>query len=146
MNWKILAGILLVAGLGAGFFGGMKYQQSQAGSTTQAGRLRGTFGSRTGGNTNFQSVRGSIVNIDNNTLSVKLSDGSSKVVVLTDKTVYNKTSNGTKSDVSAGSNVMVIGTSNSDGSITAQNVQLNPEFFNRGNGPTGQPSGQPNSQ
>ena len=47
------------------------------------------------------------------------------IVLFTDKTVYSKSSEGSKTDLKSGDKVLVIGSDNSDGSITATNVQIN---------------------
>ncbi|MCL5784682.1 MAG: DUF5666 domain-containing protein [Patescibacteria group bacterium] len=121
----------LVMGVG-GFFAGMKYQQSKS----PAGRFANFQGAR---NSNFQQrganmisrqgfrpVNGEIISSDDKSITVKLSDGSSKIVLLSDQTSINKSSAGTKSDLKNGEKVAVFGSDNSDGSVTAQNIQLNP--------------------
>lgn len=57
-----------------------------------------------------------------------MQDGSSKIVLFSDFTTYNKTSEGSKSDLKVGEKIAVFGTDNSDGSVTAQSVQLNPQL------------------
>ena len=52
--------------------------------------------------------------------------GSSKIIILTDSTAINKSAEGTREDFKTGEKIGVFGTENSDGSITAQNIQLNP--------------------
>lgn len=55
---------------------------------------------------------------------------------MSDKTQINKTSAGAKSDLAKGAQVAVFGTENSDGSVSAQNIQLNPmQFGGRGGTP-----------
>lgn len=125
--------ILVVAG-GAGFYSGMKYQQGKT-PTRQSGNFAGrNGGTGTGGNTAFRPVNGQILSTGNNTMTVKLSDGSSKVVILTGTTQINKAAQGTVTDLQVGSTVAVFGQTNSDGSVTAQSVQLNP--MARGGNPT----------
>ena len=53
-------------------------------------------------------------------------DGSSKIAILTNNTVYNKSAKGTKDDLKTGEQVGVFGSTNPDGSVTAQDVQINP--------------------
>jgi len=126
--------IAVLVGGGLGFFGGMQYQKNQRpsfsarnGSTPAS--PAGRFG-RGGG------VTGDIISIDKNTMTVKLPDGSSKIVVLSSTTTINKAAAGAVSDLSVGTRVAAFGTTNSDGSVTATNVQINPVM--RGpNGPSG---------
>jgi len=139
MNSKILTVIVVIIVGVAAFFGGMKYQQSKVSAFSQGqGNFRQRMGQAQGQQgqvQTFRPVRGSVLSVDSNTLTVKLQDGSSKIVVLSGSTIYAKEASSTKDDLKKGDNVMVTGTSNSDGSITAQNVQLNPPVNNMFNGP-----------
>ncbi len=127
----VFAAVIIAAG---GFFAGMKYQQSQS----PAGRLGSFQGIRSGnlgqrgaglpvGGQGYRPVNGDIISMDDKSITVKLQDGSSKIVLLSDTTTFNKSSNGSKSDLKTGEKVAVFGTENSDGSVTARNVQLNPQ-------------------
>lgn len=124
--------ILIVAlAVGAGgFFAGMKYQQSKSpslagrqGAFPGQGRQMGAGGNRNG----FRPTAGQIVSIDATSLTVKLNDGSTKIVLFSDKTQINKASSGAKTDLVNGTQIAVFGTENSDGSVTAQSIQLNPQ-------------------
>lgn len=123
--------VILVIVAGGAFFAGMKYQQSkspsfnfaQGGQGTMIFRQRGQGGQ---GGQNFRPVRGDILSVDSNGLTVKLQDGSSKIVILSGNTTFIKEASATKDDLKAGDTVAVIGTANSDGSVTAQTVQINP--------------------
>jgi hypothetical protein len=125
MNSKILAIIIaIIIGVGA-FFGGMKYQQGKISSFTQGqGGLRQRMGQGQR-QTAFRPVRGNILSIDNGTMTVKLQDGNSKIVILSGNTAYMKEASSTKDDLKTGDTVMVTGTGNSDGSVTAQSIQIN---------------------
>ena len=123
MNSKILMIIVIIVVAGGAFFGGMKYQQSKVGSF--AGGQSGAFRQRMGQGQSAVSrpVRGDILSIDSNTMTVKLQDGSTKIIILSGSTTYMKEAPSTVADLKAGITVMVTGTSNSDGSVTAQSVQ-----------------------
>jgi hypothetical protein len=71
-------------------------------------------------------------------MTVKLNDGSSKIVLLTGTTSINKAATAATSDLTVGETVSAFGTTNSDGSITATNVQINPLMRGPG-GPSGTP-------
>ena len=75
-------------------------------------------------------IVGEIISQDEKSITVKMEDESTKIVILSDSTIYSKTDTGNKDDLEVSSQVGVFGTENSDGSITAQNVQLNPQFSN----------------
>lgn len=133
MNKQIITIIIAIAVGALSFFGGMKSQESKSvnnrfGANLQnmRGQQNGQTGqsqTRRGG---FRPVIGEIINQDENSITVKLVDGSSKIVLLSEKTIYNKAETATKTDLKKGERVNVFGTENTDGSVTAQNIQLNP--------------------
>lgn len=128
-NANILTIVLLVVGLAVGFFGGMQYQKTQRSGLGQArGQAGNQFGRRVNGqNSNNRPVAGEIISADDKSITVKLPDGSSKIVLVSDSTQINKATTTTNSDLKTGEKVAVFGTQNSDGSVTAQNIQLNPQ-------------------
>jgi hypothetical protein len=124
-QWVVLI-VVAVVFAGGGFFGGIKYQQSKtpaaavrtAGAAGFAGRRGGAGGS------NMGFTNGQVLSVDQNTITVKLQTGGSQNVILAPSTTYRKAVDGTSSDVTVGSQVTVTGTTNSDGSLTAQSVQI----------------------
>ena len=114
--------ILAVVTAAGGFFGGMKYQQSKQPS------FAGFIGNRTAtGNRNtFRATVGDVIASDDKSITVKLAYGSSKIVLFSDKTEIYKTDTTQKNDLKVGDRVMVTGSNNSDGSQTAENIQINP--------------------
>ena len=137
--------IALLVG-GASFFIGTKYQEGKQSNFRRQfdGQIQGQFGQgqRMMGNGNrlgFRPVNGEIISADEKSITVKLADGSSKIVIFTDKTEINKAENAATADLKTGEKVAVFGTENSDGSVTAQNIQLNPIIRNLqdSNVPTG---------
>lgn len=127
-NYWIITIILVVAVGAAGFFLGMQYQKMQRGNL--AARFgNGQFQRFGGGNAAFgmRPVVGKILSSDANGITVQMQDGSSKIVIVSSSTAINKAASGTKDDLKTGATVAVFGTTNSDGSVTAQNIQLNPQ-------------------
>lgn len=132
--WIIVALLLVIIG-GGSFFAGMKYQQNKSprafgqGFDRQGtGRQNGQFtGGARGG---IRPVNGEIISQDDKSITVKLADGSSRIILLSDKTTIkttiNKAAEATKSDLKTGEKVAVFGQENADGSVTAQSVQINP--------------------
>lgn len=114
--------LIVLAGIG-GFFGGIQYQKMQRGSFA-VGQFRG--GGQGGNVQGTRPVSGEIVNVDSSSMTVKLADGSTKIVILSNSTSINKADKGSRSDLKTGVKVAAFGTANSDGSITAQSIQLNP--------------------
>jgi len=146
--------IIVIVVAAAAFYGGLTYEKGKVASSFAGagggagGRFGGRFGGGAGGASGMTPVSGQIVGSGNNTITVKLSDGSSKIVDLTSQTKINKTTQGTASDLTTGQQVTAFGSSNSDGSITAQAVSVGNGMFRmrtggRGGGSqSGQPSGQ----
>lgn len=144
-NIVITAVLVIVVGAGA-FFGGTVYEKS---SLTKAGLLRSgnNLGNRQGqggpagqgqnqgraGGAGFSRgtgggdfVAGDIISKDDKSITVKNQDGSSKIIFFSDSTAVGKSTQGTAADLSVGEQVMVNGKGNSDGTITAQNIQIRP--------------------
>ena len=135
----IVAGVAVVVAAGAGFLGGMQYQKTKVvanfrGNFAQGqmnginGQTRAT-GTRTGSGMQ-QGMRGMIVGEvtakDDKSLTVKLTDGSSKIVVLSGSTTYALSSEASLDKIAIGSKISAFGTSNSDGSTTATSIEINP--------------------
>ena len=117
--------LCLVVGAGA-FYGGMKYQESKRPSFNRQFAGMGNTGTGSKGSQGMAAnrpVNGEIIAADDKSITVKMQDGSGKIVLITATTTINKASDGTKEDLKTGEKVSVFGTTNSDGSVTAQNVQ-----------------------
>ncbi len=128
-NNSIIIMIVIAIVVGAvAFYGGMKYQQTKVrGNLNGQGQPgQGNRQGRFGGNGANRPVMGQILSLDDKSITVKLMDGTSKIVVLPDNVTINKTDPAAKTDLKTGENVGVFGTSNSDGTVTAQSIQLNP--------------------
>lgn len=134
MNNKLLVSIIIAIVMGAaGFLTGMQYQKQQQptfAGFNQNGRNQGLRQGGQAGN-RFQGGRpviGEIISSDDKSITVKMQDGSTKIVIVSDGTSINKAAEGSKADLKKGETVAAFGTQNSDGSITAQNIQLNPQM------------------
>jgi hypothetical protein len=141
-NAKIAYGIIAVIIIGASFYGGTLYGKSQAAPAFQGGNgnFSGRGFNRTGmpnassgarsGSAGF--IAGQIVSKDDKSISVELRDGGSKIVFFSPSTEIQKMASASSSDLAGGANVVVNGSANPDGSITAQSIQIRPEGFPRG--------------
>jgi len=123
--------ISLLIGGGIGFFSGKYYQQSQKRSfigefTNQRLNQQGSLNNRGG----FRPVGGEIISNDEKSITVKLQDESSKIILINSKTQINRAEVGEIKDLKVGEKVSVFGSENTDGSITANNIQLNPVLNN----------------
>ncbi len=127
-NNTLITIILVIVFAGGGFFAGMKYQQSkQSTFARQFGQVQGMrTGQGQGNRQGFRPITGEIISSDDKSITVKLQDSSSKIVLFSDSTTINKADTATKDDLKTGTKVAVFGQTNSDGSVTAQNIQLNP--------------------
>jgi hypothetical protein len=130
MSTKQIVTLIVVAVVfaGGGFFGGMKYQQSKtpavAARTGAFGGAGGFAGRRPGGANGGSFVSGQVLSSSANSMTVKNMAGGSQIVILAPSTQYRKAVDGTAGDLSVGSMVTVTGSTNSDGSLTAQSVQI----------------------
>ena len=147
----LVAVVLIILAAGGGFFGGMMFQKNQTpsfGGLGQGGSMPGgNFAGRFGGQTSqgaaaFRPVRGQVLDMSANSLTVKMLDGSTKIVVLSSSTAFMASAKAALSDVKTGDTVNVVGTANSDGSVTAQDVQINPPAQGGFVRPGGQGAGQ----
>lgn len=132
-NNTLLIIVLVIVFAAAGFFAGMQYQKGQSGNfanqqmgnNPQGGFRRGGQGGQNGA---FRPTVGQIVNSDATSITVKMQDGSTKIVLISAKTQFSKTDKTTKDELQNGTEVGVFGTNNPDGSVTAQTIQINPQF------------------
>jgi Flp pilus assembly protein TadG len=125
---KIISGIVILLVVGGGsFYGGMLYGKSQ--SAASAASARASFTSR-GGRTIAAGAgftTGTIIAEDSSSITLALPTGSgSKIIFYSTATTISKTASGTSSDLTTGTSVSVTGTANSDGSVTAQSIQIRP--------------------
>ena len=121
------------------FWGGVSYGKSkssvnsftkgqgsfnQNGTNFQGGRMMGqnTKGGGNGGG--FTS--GEVISMDATSMTIKLRDGGSKIVLFSPTSKVEKTVDGTITDVAVGKSVMVTGTTNPDGSVSATSIQMRP--------------------
>ena len=122
--------VVLAAG-GGMFFAGMHYQESKASAVTQ-GRHGGSGGStRTGpkggnGRAGGGFASGEVIAKDNQSITVKMRDGSTRIIYFSGSTTVGKMDAGSANDLSTGERVIANGQTNPDGSIAAQDIQIRP--------------------
>ncbi|MBN1168369.1 hypothetical protein JXA63_00610 [Candidatus Woesebacteria bacterium] len=129
-NKYIINIVVAVVFLGLGFFVGMKFQESKHPEFMRniPEEFRDRMGDRQfgdrNGNMGLRPVNGEILDKSDDSITVKLSDDSSKIILITEDSSINKTEEGSIDDLSEGESIVVFGEENSDGSITAQNIQI----------------------
>ena len=124
-NIIITAVIMLIIGAGIGYFGANTLHPA-----TPAQNMRGNFagagGMMRGGNGAGGLLSGTVAAKDSGSVTINTRDGSSHVVIVTPDTTVSKSVSGSLSDVATGTDVIVSGTTNSDGSVSASVIQIRP--------------------
>jgi hypothetical protein len=125
-NNIIIGVVALVVGLGVGYYGaGVIHPATPA--QTARGNFSGMMGGAArGGAAGAGLISGTVATEDSGSITVNTRDGSSHVVLVTPNTTVSKSVSGSESDVTVGATVIVSGTTNSDGSVSASSIQLRP--------------------
>lgn len=144
----IIAAVIALCIGGGVFYGGMQYEKNVAaksqqtngrnfaggnrqGGSDQTGgqRVAGQSGGgmRRGGANGGGFVTGEILSKDDKSLTIKTTDGGSTIVYFSPTVVVRKAETGSLSDLATGQQVVVNGKSNSDGSLSADTVQITPK-------------------
>jgi hypothetical protein len=139
---KLLPTIITVIVVGLlAFYGGFKIGQSSPQSNVPGGQnFRQQMDQQdgpNGGNTNFQRrggqggqmgnfINGEILSGDDKSITIKMPDGGSKIIFFSGTTKIVKSTDAPVTDLTTGINVMVNGSANTDGSISATNIQIRP--------------------
>jgi len=146
--------IVVLALMGGSFYGGKLYGEKQAESaiptafrdrmaqfTDQGGQLpqfsegdqspqpgqgfaQGRFGGQTGQGGQGGGLMGQITQNDGNTLVISGMDGVETKVQVTDTTLIEKYASVSAADLEVGEQVIVSGSQNDDGSMTARSIQV----------------------
>lgn len=118
----IIVAIIVVAGT---FYGGMLYGKGKSSQGPRQFEGAGIgFQNREQVNRGGSFTGGEIIAIDNESVTVKIQDGGSKIIFFSDSAKITKSADGVLSDLKVGENIMVTGSANQDGSVTAQTIQI----------------------
>ena len=115
--WAVIVIIALVGGI----FYGKGTAPSKAGAGSSAGAARSGY-ARTGAAGGF--VSGQIISVSSSSMTVSLANGNSQVVFYSGSTQIMKPTAVPVGTLVAGTRVMIGGAPNSDGSLTAQSIQI----------------------
>ena len=116
--WAVIVVVALVGGI---FYGRSSASGSSASRGSYASSTRGGFGRASAGG---GFVSGQIISVDSDSMMVALANGSSQVVFYSSSTQVMKPTIVPASTLTAGTPVMVGGTANSDGSLSAQSITV----------------------
>lgn len=145
-KWQIaVVAVTVVAVAVAALFGGRAWGQSASSNDTAQARTAGQgpgtgnmppmpgdgsqqpgapgaggIGGMGGGNI----ITGSIIAADDTSVTVKTSDGGTKIILTSASTSITKTTAGSLSDLVVGENVLISGTTNADNTVTASSIVL----------------------
>ena len=121
----VIWAIVVIVALAGGFFWGKSIVPARgAGSFAGiASGTRGGFGG-TRGAAGGGFVSGQITANDGTSITVQLPNGNSENVFYSNSTQVVKPSPASVTDLTPGTMVMIGGTTNSDGSVTAQSIQI----------------------
>lgn len=151
MKKTIIIAVVVAVVFGAGgFWGGMSYGKSSIAAVSAGVRQggfqgvmgaggTGTGGQRAGRGTGVAGsgfdrltaggfLAGQVVSKDATSVTVKLRDGGSRVALVSTSTQVLTSRPGTFDDVSVGEQITIQGTANSDGSVSAQSIQVRPSM------------------
>lgn len=129
--WVLVAIIALVGGFFWGKAGATASRSSGFAGTFSASSTRGF--ARTGGAAAGGAL-GQITAITSSSLTVQLSNGNSEVVFYSTSTPVMEETTVSPNVLAVGTNVMVAGTQNSDGSVTATTIAVRPAGADGGYG------------
>jgi len=143
-NQKMIAGYIvttLIAG-SLGVYGGMTYQKTksisafgQRGTSQRLTQTRNNnqntknqipSGTSAGMMNRGGAINGEITAKDDKSMTVKMPDGSSKIIILSSDTTYRIADEAKPEDLVVGKTVAVQGSTSPDGSTIATSVELNP--------------------
>lgn len=117
--WLVIA----IIALGGGFFWG-----KASGAASRAAGFAGAYSSSTrrtaAGAAGGGLVTGAIATMGSSSITLQLANGNSEVVFYSTSTSVSEPTMVSVNALKVGTNVMVAGMSNSDGSLTAQTIQV----------------------
>jgi len=121
----IVWAVAVIVALGGGYYWG---KASSPSSGSGAYSAAGAYGSSTrrfaGGASGGGLATGQIAAIDSSSITLQLANGNSQVVFYSSSTPVSEPTIVPVSKLTVGTNVMIGGTTNSDGSLTAQSIQV----------------------
>ena len=90
------------------------------------------------GNPGVGFTTGQVVAKDSQSITVSTINGSSKIILINNNTPVSKQASGAMTDIVVGTEISITGTTNQDGSVSAQSVQIRPKMQAAAPTPVGQ--------
>lgn len=143
MKKYIVSAIVLLAVGGISFYVGYAYSENKNSLANFQANMGENFKMRVSGQNLPEGARsgsrmmlsggvaGEITAVDNQSITVKLSDGSSKIVFYSDSTAISKQAEGSKDDLTIGVQIMISGQQNTDGSYAASAIRIGDLLWQR---------------
>lgn len=116
---RIIIGALVIIAIA--FYGGFSYGRGNSPKAFKAGQFANR-GVRGGVGNNL--IRGEILKKDAESIVISLPSSGSQIIWYATSTEIQKTAKGTAADLAVGQTIMANGTTNSDGSLSANSIQL----------------------
>jgi ABC-type proline/glycine betaine transport system substrate-binding protein len=112
-----------------GLLGGFEYGKAKttapiAGSMRRGAAMAGGFAGRSVANGG--PTTGTVIAKDDKSITIAMQGTGSKIVFTDETTQVLKSTAGTMTDVATGDTIIVTGTTNSDGSLSAKSIQIRP--------------------
>ena len=148
-NQNMVVGCITCAVIvgGLGFWGGTIYQKNQSpammgnqmggrgmeisekGQNAKVGNTKTTGSIPSMNGRGNGAITGEVTAKDEKIITVKMNDGSSKNVVLSESTTYRTSSESSLDNVEIGKTVAIFGNTNSDGTTTATSIEIDPPMI-----------------
>lgn len=126
-----LAMILLVGGVS--FYGGIQYKQKQRSgfntpaNVTMTNQRQGNLQRDATVNGGF--IVGEVISKDLDSITLKLQDRGSKIILISEATPVTQSAPGSIDDIKVGEQITVTGSSNEDGSFWASSIRIGDALF-----------------
>jgi hypothetical protein len=128
MNKQIIAYLIIALVIGgvAGYYSGSKSARGPAAAGLGGQNGARNFNRLAGGLGQGGLTVGEIISADGQSVTLKLRDAGSKIIFFSSSTAITKTTPGSVSDLQPSQQITVTGSTNQDGSVTAQSIQIRP--------------------
>jgi len=127
MNKNIFVGIIIFLVGGASFYAGTRYSESKRVGAREGRNMLGQInavGQRGGVVRGGNGNAGEVILKDDKSMTLKLRDGGSRIIFFSKNTEVIKNTDAVLNDVGVGTQVLVTGSANQDGSVNAQSIQI----------------------